>query len=42
MKKPVKKDNTVNDKKLEKMHQQLNDLEEKFFKHVSEDDNEAA
>lgn len=42
MKKPTKKDNTVQDKKLEKMHNLLNDLEEKFFKHVSEGDNEAA
>jgi len=37
MKKPVKKDNNVNDKKQEKLNQQLNDLEEHFFKHVSED-----
>lgn len=31
MKKPVKKDNTVNDKKVEKMNNYLNELEEKFF-----------
>lgn len=37
MKKPVRKDNTVNDKKVEKMNQYLHDLEEGFFKHVAED-----
>lgn len=37
MKKPVKKDNTVQDKKAEKMNQMLHDLEETFFKHVAED-----
>ena len=37
MKKPVKKDNTVMDKKAEKMNQMLHDLEESFFKHVAED-----
>lgn len=37
MKKPVKKDNTIMDKKAEKMNQMLHDLEENFFKHVAED-----
>ena len=37
MKKPIKKDNTVLDKKADKMNQFLNDLEENFFKHVAED-----
>lgn len=37
MKKPIKKDNTIQDKKAEKMNQMLNDLEENFFKHVAED-----
>jgi hypothetical protein len=37
MKKPAKKDNTVADKKAEKLHTYLNDLEENFFKHVAED-----
>lgn len=37
MKKPVKKDNNTLDKKLEKIGQQLTDLEENFFKNVSED-----
>lgn len=40
MKKPTKKDNTINDKKAEKMNNYLNDLSENFFKHVAED-NEA-
>jgi len=38
MKKPTKKDNTINDKKAEKMNQIINDLEEKFFTEVSKDD----
>jgi hypothetical protein len=37
MKKPTKKDNSIQDKKAEKMHNYLNDLEEQFFKHVAED-----
>lgn len=37
MKKPGKRDNTVADKKAEKMNVFLNDLEENFFKHVAED-----
>lgn len=37
LKKPTKKDNTVADKKQEKLNQQLNDLEEAFFKHVADD-----
>lgn len=37
MKKPVKKDNSINDKRVDKMNQVLNDLEESFFKHVAED-----
>lgn len=37
MKKPVKKDNTVHDKKAEKLNQYIHDLEEGFFKHVAED-----
>lgn len=39
MKKPQKKDNTISEKKQEKMKQYLTDLEENFFKHVA-DDNE--
>ncbi len=42
MKKPTKKDNTVIDKKQEKMNQQLTELEEKFFGQVSADDHELA
>ena len=38
MKKPTKKDNTVFDKKAEKMNQYLNELEEKFFSQVSTDE----
>jgi len=38
MKKPTKKDNSINDKKAEKMNQIINDLEEKFFTEVSKDD----
>lgn len=37
MKKPAKRDNTVADKKAEKLNVFLNDLEENFFKHVAED-----
>jgi len=37
MKKPVRKDNTANEKKIEKMNQYLNDLEANFFKHVALD-----
>lgn len=37
MKKPIRKDNTIVDKKAEKMNQFLNDLEEQFFKHVADD-----
>lgn len=37
MKKPAKRDNTVADKKAEKLNTYLNDLEENFFKHVAED-----
>jgi hypothetical protein len=37
LKKPQKRDNTVNDKKVEKMNQYLHDLEEGFFKHVADD-----
>ena len=37
MKKPVKKDNSIADKKAEKLNTFLNDLEENFFKHVAED-----
>ena len=39
LKKPGKRDNTVADKKAEKLNTYLNDLEENFFKHVA-DDNE--
>lgn len=42
MKKPVKKDNTILDKKAEKMQNYLNDLEEQFFKHVAEDQDQLA
>jgi hypothetical protein len=37
MKKPTKKDNTIVDKRQERVNQQLNDLEETFFKHVADD-----
>jgi hypothetical protein len=37
MKKPAKRDNTVADKKAEKLNNYLNDLEENFFKHVADD-----
>ena len=33
----MKKDNTIADKKQEKMNQFLNDLEEGFFKQVADD-----
>lgn len=36
MKKPVKKDNNIVDKKQEKMNAYLNELEESFFKSVSD------
>jgi len=39
-KKPTKKDNTVVDKKQERLNQQLNDLEETFFKHVADDNDQ--
>lgn len=39
LKKPTKRDNTLADKKAEKLNGFLNDLEENFFKHVA-DDNE--
>ena len=42
MKKPIKKDNTVLDKRVEKMQNYLNDLEEQFFKHVAEDQDQLA
>ena len=42
MKKPVKKDNTVNDKRAEKMNNYLNELEEKFFTQVSTDEQDLA
>lgn len=37
LKKPAKRDNTVNEKKQEKLNQYINDLEENFFKHVADD-----
>ena len=37
MKKPVKKDNTIADKKQEKLNQYLLDLEDGFLKHVADD-----
>jgi hypothetical protein len=37
MKKPIRKDNTANEKKAEKLNQYLHDLEEGFFKTVAED-----
>ena len=37
LKKPAKKDNSIADKKAEKLNTYLNDLEENFFKHVAED-----
>ncbi len=37
MKKPTKKDNTINEKKLAQQQQQLVDLEEKFLKFVGAD-----
>ena len=44
MKKPSKKDNTIADKKQEKLNQYLVDLEDQFLKHVAEDEggNDAA
>ena len=41
LKKPVKKDNTVHDKKVEKLSAYLNELEETFFKDVTKDDPES-
>lgn len=38
MKKPGKKDNTIADKKLEKLNQYLVDLEDQFLKHVADED----
>jgi dynein intermediate chain 2 len=40
MKKPIKKDNTIVDKRVEKLNAYLNDLEEKFFKSVGGEDPE--
>ena len=37
MQKPVKKDNTILEKKQAQMTQYLNELQEGFFKHVAED-----
>jgi len=37
LKKPTKKDNSIADKKAQQLQQQLNELEEGFFKHVAED-----
>lgn len=37
LKKPVKKDNTVMDKRQQMLQQQLEELEQGFFKHVAED-----
>ena len=37
LKKPVKKDNSVAEKKAQQMTQYLHDLEDGFFKHVAED-----
>ena len=41
MKKPAKRDNTIVDKKQEKLNAYLNELEETFFKDVSKDDPES-
>ncbi len=38
MKKPVKKDNTVNEKRIEKLNNYLLDLEDQFMKHVADGD----
>ena len=40
MKKPTKRDNTVVDKKAEKLNSYINELEDKFFKDVAEGDQE--
>jgi hypothetical protein len=37
LKKPVKKDNNINDKKIAMQQQQLVDIEEKFLKYVGAD-----
>jgi hypothetical protein len=37
LKKPTKKDNSIADKRAQQLQQQLNELEEGFFKHVAED-----
>lgn len=40
LKKPVKRDNTILEKKAAQMTSYLNELEEGFFKHVAEGDAE--
>lgn len=40
MKKPVKKDNSNNEKKANQLNNYLHELEEGFFKHVAADDQE--
>jgi hypothetical protein len=42
LKKPVKKDNSVAEKKAQQMTQYLNELEDGFFKHVAEDPEQLA
>lgn len=42
LKKPIKKDNTVLEKKQQQMAQYMQELEEGFFKHVAEDPKQLA